>query len=721
MSRAIKKYNPGFLTEEELIASFCVRVPEYKVILESLQTWAESSSPHTLVIGPRGSGKTHLLLRTVAEIHRDPDLNTIFPVLFAEESYEISTCGEFWLEALGHLAEQAPAAEQERLKQSYGEIQATQDDKTLALRSLGVLLDFADGHHQRLLLVVENLNMLFADMADADAGWQLRHTLQTEPRILLLGSATSRFAEIDCPDHALYDLFRVIALHPLDTEDCQVLWQSVCQQEAAQRAIRPLEILTGGNPRLLTIIAHFSSRRSFRELMGNLVDLVDDHTEYFKSHLETLPPQERRVYLALARLWKPATTKEIAGLARLDTNKCSSLLKRLVGRGVVVATGGTRRRPQYYLTERLYNIYYLMRRSRGTERMVKALIDFMICLYAPVELGEILEEASVVSHGSEIILSDIAPQMAEAMLEEAVELSERGLGDEAVAVCDQIVQKMSQEMALKNQIQVVFALLLKTHFLYHQGRYNESMDVCKELELKFGKRTEPVFLRLVAEVIRVRGNVLLQQSENTQALEAYNQALDLIQDNKISQCDFFVALTICHKGIALFRNMQFPEAICAFNQVFQSYGQSVDPYVAYATTASLIWKSIISFMITRNVSENDLSLLLTYLAKQRESSPPPNFMLVMSLFLTKVSPHRTLELILASPAASLLLPLVTALQQMMGEEPRVAKEVEEVAADIRHSLEHHSRLFHKKPFSTAQQIHEQDQNVFRETRTASGS
>ena len=30
MSRPIKKYNPGFLTEEELIASFCVRVPEYE-------------------------------------------------------------------------------------------------------------------------------------------------------------------------------------------------------------------------------------------------------------------------------------------------------------------------------------------------------------------------------------------------------------------------------------------------------------------------------------------------------------------------------------------------------------------------------------------------------------------------------------------------------------------------------------------------------------------
>ena len=46
------------------------------------------------------------------------------------------------------------------------------------------------GEHGKTLLY---LNMLFADIADPDAGWRLRHALQTEPRIVLLGSATSRY------------------------------------------------------------------------------------------------------------------------------------------------------------------------------------------------------------------------------------------------------------------------------------------------------------------------------------------------------------------------------------------------------------------------------------------------------------------------------------------------------------------------------------------------
>ena len=47
---------------------------------------------------------------------------------------------------------------------------------------------------------------------------------------------------------------------------------------------------------------------------------------------------------------------------------------------------------------------------------------------------------------------------------------------------------------------------------------------------------------------------------------------------------------------------------------------------------------------------------------------------------------RTLKLIQASPAADLLLPLVTALQQELGQETHVAKEVDEVAADVRGNM-----------------------------------
>ena len=385
------QFNPGFLTDDELVASYCVRTTEFDLLIEVLRECTGHSNAHQIVIGPRGSGKTSLLLRVAAEARRDTVLSTrYFPVTFAEESYEVGTAGEFWLECLTNLAAQPPRGDDAPdLDRTVEELRAIRDDQILSDRCLGALLDFADREGKRLVLLVENLNMLFGDMADPDAGWRLRKVLQTEPRIIVFASATSRFDEIDNPDRALYDLFRVRTLRPLDTNQCAVLWETVSGRPPAPAAVRSLEILTGGSPRLVSIVASFGAGLSFRDLMAHLLDLVDDHTEYFKGHLESLPPQERRVYLALAALWRPATTREIAGQARLATSTCSAQLARLDGRGVVRVAGGSARRKQYYLTERLYNIYYLLRRRRGPDRFVDGLIHFMEACYSPPELKDI--------------------------------------------------------------------------------------------------------------------------------------------------------------------------------------------------------------------------------------------------------------------------------------------------------------------------------------------
>ena len=386
MTVTVRKYNPGFLTDSELVESFCVRTAEFESISESLSESNGNSSSHTIVIGPRGSGKTHLLLRVAAEMRLNARVGGYFPIVFSEESYEVSTHGEFWLECLGRLAEQAPLDERNGLRLTYEDLRTVRDDGTLAERCLGSILDFSDRHGKRLALVVENLNMLLPDIADPDVGWKLRRTLQTEPRITLLGSATSRFEEIDHPEQPLYDIFRAIALRPLNTEECGVLWSTVSGQSPEEGTIRPLEILTGGSPRMIAVVAGFRTTHSFNELMNNLLDLIDDHTEYFKSHIDALPSQERRVYLALARLWKPATAREVADHARIDTSKCSAFLKRLVERGAVIVEGGTARRRRYYLTERLYNIYYLLRHPSGEGQTVRALIQFMSCCYSPDQL-----------------------------------------------------------------------------------------------------------------------------------------------------------------------------------------------------------------------------------------------------------------------------------------------------------------------------------------------
>lgn len=386
MAKRVMKYNPAFLTEGELVRSFVVRQGDFERLLEIIRENTGESNQHILVVGPRGIGKTTLALRIAAELRTDEELRKQwFPLIFGEESYAVTTPGEFWLEAIFHLG---LASDDPRWQQTHAELSAERDEDRLRERALAQLLDFADTSGKRLMLVVENFNTLLAGSLSDDDAWVLRHTLQTEPRIMLLATATSRFEEVESVGKAMFNLFKLHELHPLDEVECRTMWTSLTLKESMPGRIRPIQILTGGNPRLIAIISSFAAMMSLRELMDDLLHLLDEHTEYFKSHLENLPTIERKVFLALAGLWSESTARAVADAARLEVSKTSALLQRLVGRGMVTSGDGDGRAKHYQVAERMYNIYYLMRRSGGQTGRVRCLVNFMVALYEPEQFAQ---------------------------------------------------------------------------------------------------------------------------------------------------------------------------------------------------------------------------------------------------------------------------------------------------------------------------------------------
>ena len=613
MGNAAKDYNPGFLSDADLRAMFCVRVSEFESIVETLRENTDTSNQHVIVIGPRGSGKTTLLLRVASEIRSDPELSSrLYPIMLAEESYGVGTCGEFWLECLSRLADQAPS-DTGGLDLSRGveEARRERDDRRLRDRCLNALLDFAEQVGKRLVLGVENLNMLFSDMTDPNAGWCLRKTLQTEPQIMLVGTATSRFGEIDRPDRALYDLFRVLTLRPLDREESALLCEKVAGQPVESGAARRLQILTGGSPRLLAIMARFAAETSFGALMADLLDMVDEHTAYFKSHLESLPAQERRVYLALLELWRPSTAREVAERARIETSACSAQLRRLMGRGVVSEAGGTPRRRQYDASERLYAIYFLLRRSRGADGLARALVAFMEAYYSHPELRGLVDRMAAdasrldpaVRHLWDATLRRLgrSPVLAPHLVRErpryvdddvreaieataaardrAAEALERGDPACALEIWDGVlhefeaIERRAPKVASALRDEVAAVLGCKALCLRDLGRLEESLVTCDEAIRQFDVN-DPA--DAVASVLITRSRVLRELERTVEEMEAYAELARRFGsgDELPTHARVLLAESRVLNAEHLFHLERPDESIAEFEKLVEHFGES---------------------------------------------------------------------------------------------------------------------------------------------------
>lgn len=102
-----KKHNPALLPPSEVVKQFVARKNDLEILIKTIrENTGRNSNQHIMFVGPRGMGKTTLIMRAVVELHNIEVLNDNWiPVVMAEESYVVGNAGEFWLEAILRLAE----------------------------------------------------------------------------------------------------------------------------------------------------------------------------------------------------------------------------------------------------------------------------------------------------------------------------------------------------------------------------------------------------------------------------------------------------------------------------------------------------------------------------------------------------------------------------------------------------------------------------------------
>ena len=571
----VRKFSPGtYQSDEEIISQFVVRNHELNIILETLQGNIHSPScQHVLIVAPRGRGKTMLLARVAAELRTNDGFSEhLLPVRFMEESQEIFNLADFWLETLFHLAGELATHHPElarELKETYANLTDRWRESELGDQARARVLETADRLDRKLVLMVENLQML-CENVDEGFGWGLREVLQSEPRIMLVASATSRFEGLDDAGQPFFELFQTVNLERLPTEDCRRLWEVLTGEGASSREIRPLEILTGGSPRLLVVVAGFARHGSMRQLMEDLVTLIDEHTEYFRSHLESLPKTERRIYLAVVDLWRPSKPSEIAARARMDIRVVSTMLKRLYDRGAVIAQGSGRKQ-MYSAAERLYSIYYKLRREGDEASVVKNLIHFMAVFYGESELRKVSGKL-------------IAEAMKSRAIREGIEraVAEQSLGEECKAIAS-----INEQLLVEKKITTAFK----------EKDFEKVVETVNSFMISRDAGQPEIPELLVAELLSKKIVAYEQLADFEAVTLACNEMLKQLERSEVPEAKQRVAKTMAIKGAAYMELENYQAAVGVYKKVVERFGESEEPEILLHVAEALLRKGATEIML----------------------------------------------------------------------------------------------------------------------------
>jgi tetratricopeptide (TPR) repeat protein len=703
MQNLPRKFNPGLNQDDKsLISQYVVRLPLLKMLLEAIADNTKSPvCQHRLYYGPRGRGKTMLMTRVAAELRVNPAFfaNWI-PIRLLEESYyEISNMGEFWLEVMSELTLSLGEEYKEDATLSLNHLIENWSHPNLAQMAQAAVLEQLDKLHKKAVIMIENLHQLIDETGD-DFGWEIRRVMQNEPRIMFLVTATTRFDNLDNAKKPFFEIFATTELKRLKRSDTVMLWNSLTQSEKTEKEVAPLDILTGGSPRILNIVAQFAQKNSIRELMENLTGLVDEYTEYFKSQLDALAPKERRVFLALADLWSESTAKEVAERARMDIRITSALLGRLESKGALKVNAEMPRRKMYAIAERLFCIYYKLRRERSQDAVIEGLVQFMVDFYTPEEIDGIrslhlnkdtltkeesiiLEKLSCMNTGmdSDVLVDvnevkSVSLQVKKDMVfiqektNEAISAYHQKEFAKAIATFDIIIQQFSLREEVNIIAYVVEAMFNQAVILGQQGDVDKALAMYEGLIKRYQAREEAVIVEQVAKALLNQAVTLGEQGDVDKSLVIYDDLIKRYHARKeitVVECVVMATINQAHL-FAIHKNWQqaedyYQQALLCLDNI------NVANHDVYTSTASL--GQLISEQ-GRLLSVLQQSCLAEVIKEATQQSASEERM-TLAIGMAAVLPaEMAVSIIQKSIGHEALQPLIAALQQNMGEKVRAS-------------------------------------------------
>ena len=374
---SISRFTPSTMSAELLERLFVVRKPILEALMKRVKALGRTPSPHhTLLVGPRGAGKTHLIslvYHRCKSLGKAGDGKPLRIAWLPEDPWTLVSYGRLL------------AAILERVVPDF-------DNQKIAEPELDAHIRHTSREDGPILVLAENLDQILEALGDSGQQ-KLRNLLQTEPGILIIASTTRLDRSLSSHAAPFFGFFDTIRLDPFSPEEAREMLTTLAREannsELAKRLsdneslarIHTIAHLAGGQPRLWALLGSALTVEDLRDLTTLLLNRFDDLTPYYQEQLARLSPMQRLIVAELATADRPLPVKDLAERIGYDQRSTAKAVSDLANLGWLKSTSTIftalldRRRTYYDLAEPLARLAFQIKDSRGEP--LPLIIDFL--------------------------------------------------------------------------------------------------------------------------------------------------------------------------------------------------------------------------------------------------------------------------------------------------------------------------------------------------------
>ena len=391
MDRLVSRFTPSLMSPETLEAMFVQRQELATTLVERIREGVLTEAKHhSLLVGPRGIGKTHLVALVYHRIRALPEIQDALRVAWLhEEEWGIDSFLDLLLRILRSLHEEYRDTD---LVAQVEAIYATESAEEARVQAADLLRTFVG--ERTLLVLMENLDDVFKGLGD-EGQKQFRAYLQEHPFTTILATSQSLFEGVSKRSFPFYGFFRAHHLTAFSLDEAAELLANIAAHEGkddlaafirtpdGRARIRAVHHLAGGNPRVYVILSQFLTRESLDTLVEPFMLMLDDLTPYYQARMAWLSPQQRKIVEVLIEHRAALPVKQIAGRCFISPQSASSQLKTLRESGYVVSVQHGRE-SYYELREPLMRFSLAVKKQRAEP--IRLFVDFLRIWYTRPEL-----------------------------------------------------------------------------------------------------------------------------------------------------------------------------------------------------------------------------------------------------------------------------------------------------------------------------------------------